>query len=645
MNPKAGFANGKATLSSELISSESIWREMEKIASSETFRSAVGQRNFLRFAVTEALQGRGHLLKEYSIGIAVFRKKDSFDPRLDSIVRTEARKLRARLVKYFESEGKDDPLRIQFPLGKYAPSFRQVSCDPIIGVEELRVPARRNELPDCDGEASKLLTVGALGLRPTRNSSLPAAPPMNFRHRQTLRIAVLPFVNRSAEKRDEFFSDGLTDELSHAFASIPGLEIVARTSAFQFKGQPMDVREIGRRLNVDAVIEGSVRRAGNQLRILAQLDDAFSGNTVWSASYDRKLSQLFAVQREISTTITRELGIHFHDGQPLIGVNGSGDDFAPASPVLYEEYLQGQYFWNRHTVEDFEAAISCFQRVIAKEAKFARAYTSLAYCYVMLPMMKAILQSEFIPKIRAAASTALEIDSSAGGAYFALALPLIHDFDWSGAGDAFRIGLKLCPSDVIGHAWHGTYLMSVGRAEEALSEQQKILELDPASVPALFSHAQTLYYLRRYDESIEQFRKALTFNPSFPREHAGLGLSCIHKGSYMRGIAELESAQELTPGLGRVRSNLGYAYAVSGNRTKALEILNELLGHVSPNSFPAAMIAEVYIGLGDKDRAFEWLHKAIDQKDLAVFLKADPLYDLLRPDPRFSTLLRRMNLA
>jgi len=643
VNPKAGFANGKESLPPELISPESIWSETEKIASSRTFRSAVGQRHFLRFAVTEALQGRGHLLKEYSIGIAVFRKKESFDPRLDSIVRTEARKLRARLAKYFESEGKDDTLRIHFPLGKYTPTFQQISRNSKAGDEESRVLARRNEPSDCDCQTS---TPGALGLSPpSRKSSPLLAPHMNSRHRQALRIAVLPFGNRSAEKRDEFFSDGLTDELSHAFANIKGLEIVARTSAFQFKGQPMDVREIGRKLNVDAVIEGSVRRAGNRLRILAQLDDASSGNTVWSASYDRKLSQLFAVQREISTTITRELGIHFDDRQPLIGVNGSSYDFAASSPVLYEEYLQGQYFWNRHTVEDFEAAIGCFQRVIAKEAKFARAYTSLAYCYVMLPMMKAILPSEFIPKIRLAASTALEIDSSAGGAYFALALPLIHDFDWSAAGDAFRRGLELCPSDVIGHAWHGTYLMSVGRSEEALSEQEKVLELDPASVPALFSYAQTLYYLRRYDEAIEQFRKALALNPSFPREHAGLGLSCVHKGSYMRGIAELESAQELTPGLGRVRSNLGYAYAVSGNRAKALEILNELLRLFSPNSFPAAMIAEVYIGLADKDRAFEWLHKAVDQKDLAVFLKTDPLYDPLRPDPRFATLLRRMNLA
>jgi TolB-like protein/tetratricopeptide (TPR) repeat protein len=586
----------------ESISAESIRRQTEKIIASRTFRLAAGQRDFLLYAVTEQLDGRGELLKEYSIGVAVFHREESFDPRLDSIVRTEARKLRTRLSRYFEDEGRADPLRIEIPVGRYAPVFTFASGQPI-----------------------------------TVRSQAPAG--------QALRIAVLPFMNRSPSVGDEYFADGLTDELTHAFTRVAGLEVVARTSAFQFKGQLVDVREIGRKLNVNALVEGSVRRSGNRLRILAQLDDATNGNTVWSESYDRELADLFAVQREISTTIVNELGGHFCARRTLMGNRSEVGHVIACNPRVYEDYLRGQYFWNRHTIEDFEAAIGCFEQAIAKEARFARAYTGLAYCYVMLPILKAVLPAEFVPRIREAASKALEIDPSAGEAHIALALPLIHDYDWGAAGNEFRRGLELCPSSVIGHAWYGTYLLNIGCGAEGLREQQKVLELDPASVPAMFSHAHALYLLRRYDEAIDGFRKALSVNPSFPREHAFLGLACIHKGSYARGIAELELARELTHGSGRVTADLAYAYAVSGNKHKALNIANEFIRQFKTGEFPAAMIAEIYIGLGDKERAFEWLHRAIDQKDLAVFLKSDPLYDPLRPDPRFSALLKRTNLT
>lgn len=576
----------------DLLSPDAIWREVGKIVASRTFRSASAQREFLRHAVSEKLQGRGHLLKEYSIGIAVFRKKESFDPRLDSIVRSEARKLRARLERYFATEGADDPVRIQIPLGKYAPVFA----------------------------TSKQLAAPATATR-------------------ALRIAVLPFENRSAAKRDEFFADGLTDELSHAFTHLHGLEVVARTSAFQFKGRPIDVREVGRRLNVQAVVEGSVRRSGDRLRILAQLDDAVNGHSVWSESYDRRLSDLFDVQREIAGTITSELSGHFRKALPQ---HAPGRSLPSA---VYEDYLRGQNFWNRHTVEGFENAIACFEQVVAKDPGYARAYTGLAYCYVMLPILKAVPSADFIPKVQVSASKALEFDPSAGEAHIALALPQIHEYNWRAADDEFRAGLKLCPSDVVGHAWYGTYLLSVGRDEEAVREHKKVLELDPASAPAVNCYAQTLYYLRRHDDAAEQFRKALKLDPSLPRAHAGLGLAYMQNRSYARGIAALEKAQELTQGPGRVKADLAYAYAVSGNRYKAEGVLNEFLRRFDPVSFPALMIAEIFIGLGDRDKAFEWLHRAVDQRDLALFLKPDPLYDSLRADPRFTSLLKRVNLT
>ena len=624
---------------------------MEKIIASRTFRTAAAQRNFLRYVITEAAQGRAELLKEYSIGVAVFQKREAFDPRLDSIVRTEAHKLRARLAKYYEIEGKEDVLRIEIPVGKYAPLFKLAAEDTGCVAEEVRpaeitpvmVPALSTQNTIDRFEDPGLLF--SAGFYPVESFPERVFESQGAGTRRPLRIAVLPFMNRSESMTDEFFSDGLTDELTHAFTRVPGLEVVARTSAFQFKGQMIDVRDIGRRLNVDALIEGSVRRSQNRLRILVQLDDTLRGQTLWSQSYDRSLEDLFAVHRDIATTITGELGTHFHGGPvQMRDPRASGQDMV-LNPTAYEEYLRGQEFWNRHTIQDFESAIACFQRAINREANYARAYSSLAWCYFMMPVVKAILPTEFIPRIESAASKALQLDSWNGEAHIAMALPRIYDCDWAAAGAEFRRGLELCPSSVIGHAWNGTYLVSIGRGEEGLEEQRKVLDLDPISVPALFSYAQTLYRLRRYDDAIYYFRKALSLNPSFPREHAGLGLACIRKGSFTRGIAELELAQAFTKGLGRVKADLAYAYAVAGYRSKAMDVLNEFLSNFDQKHFPAAMIAEIYIGLGDKDKALEWLHKAIDQKDMSVFLKADPLYDPLRTDPRFGNLLKRMNLA
>jgi len=636
-------------------SADLIQAETEKVLASRTFRTAAAQRNFLRYVVTEAISGRAELLKEYSIGIAVFHKREGFDPRLDSIVRTEAHKLRARLAKYYRIEGKEDALRIEIPVGKYAPVFvratnkeeystQTLTAPPArpMDLTQVTFPIRRVERTIERSDDAGLLF--SAGFQP-----LEAFTDRIFESRASgirpLRIAVMPFMNRSESLDDEFFSDGLTDELTHAFTRVPGLEVIARTSAFQFKGQMIDVRDIGRRLNVDALVEGSVRRSQNRLRILVQLDDTRKGQTLWSQSYDRALKEMFAVHREIATTITHELGSHFHWGpDQILGAHTLGP--APAmNPSAYEEYLRGQEFWNRHTIQDFESAILCFQRAIKSEANYTQAYSSLACCYVMLPVIKAVLPTEFISKVEAAASQALRFDSCNGEAHIAMALPRIYECDWETAGAEFRRGLELCPSSVIGHAWNGTYLVSIGRSEEGLEEQRKVLDLDPISVPGLFSYAQALYRLRRYDEAIDHFRKALSLNPSFPRERAGLGLACIRRGSFTRGIAELELAQAFTQGLGRVKANLAYAYGVAGYRGKAADILNEFLAAFDPKRFPAAMIAEVYVGLGDKDKAFEWLHKAIDQKDMTVFLKADPLYDPLRTDPRFGSLLKRMNLG
>jgi len=461
-----------------------------------------------------------------------------------------------------------------------------------------------------------------------------------------MRVLVLPFESRSSTRRDEVFCDGLTDELSHALTRVPNAEVVARSSAFRYKGRPTDISDLAERLNLDAILEGSVRRSGDRVRVLAQMDNR-QGRTIWSHQYDRKHSGGFSVEQEIAQSVANEVASRARDPQPrpsrvvLENRPRRGEPNARA----YQDYLQGVYYWKRHTLEDFGEAVRHFRRAIERDVRFTRAYTNLAYAYLMLPVLNAVLPSEFLPKARSAALRALEIDPQAGEAHIALALPFIQESRWREAGEEFRAGLELSPSDSLGRSWHGMYHVTLGHSSEALREHERALQLDPESPVTSYCYGQTLYLLRRYDEAAHYFRSALALDPSLARAHASLGMVFLQQRNYATALSEMERAVALTPGLGRVKADLGYSYAAVGNKDKAREILNEFLKLFRPASFPAFMIAEVYIGLGDRHNALEWLHRALDQKDLAPFLSCDPVFDPLRADPRFSAVLKRANLT
>ena len=465
------------------LSADSILQALEKISSSRTFRFAQGQRSFLDYIVREALAGRADRLNERSIGIAVFRKQEPFDPRLDAIVRVEARKLRARLAKYSEAEGQSDRIRFELPVGRYTPVFLT------------------NPTP------------------------------------------------------------------------------VTRSSA---------------RLDVNAVIATLLQKQ-NVIRALKAPD-------------------------------------------------GHAPDSAPDLRA-YQDYLQGVYYWNRHRSEDLKEAAQFFRKATARDRGFARAYTNLAYAHLMIPVLKAVLPTEFLGKARQAAAKALEVDPLAGEAHIARALPQVQEYQWREAGEEFRKGLELSPSDPYGHAWYGMYLAALGRMPDALREQERAQQLDPASPLTACCYGQTLYLARRHKEAERYFRGALALDPLLPRAHAGLGLASLHQGDLGNAIAELERAQALTRGLGRVNASLGFAYAAAGNRDRAQLILDELLHRFAPAQIPGLMVAEIYIGLGDREKAFQWLDTGIDQKDVTPFLTCDPLFDSLREDSRFSSLLKRTNLA
>jgi TolB-like protein/DNA-binding winged helix-turn-helix (wHTH) protein/Flp pilus assembly protein TadD len=454
-------------------------------------------------------------------------------------------------------------------------------------------------------------------------------------------LVVLPFVNLSANPDNEYFSDGLTEEITHVLAHIEGLRVVARTTAFQFKGKAQDIRAIARQLHVNAVLEGSVRRDRNRLRVTAQLNDAEAGYHIWSQTYDRDEGAVFQIQEDISRQIAR-----------AVRPNGSSPPAVPGSRNLeaYNSYLKGRYYWNKRTGENLKTAIGHFENAIAKDPEFALAWSGLADCHVLTSdYTPPTAPQDSYPKARSAAQKALVLDGTLAEAYTTLAyIKLQYDRDWAGAESDFRKALQLNPGYATAHQWYGQYLLATGRPDEALAELKRAQELDPVSLIIQANIGRVHLFSRRYDQAIEQLRATLTMDPNFPVAHAFAGLAWTAKSMYSEAISEYQTSLKLTmPHLNPyVISYLGYAYARCGKRAEAQEILHELAELSKRGYLPAETMATVYIGLGDKDRAFHWLRKSVEERGVELsYLKVNPLFDPIRSDPRFRDLLRSVNLA
>jgi TolB-like protein/Tfp pilus assembly protein PilF len=649
-----------AVVEDAAIPAETIRRELEKILGSRTFRSAQSQSRFLRYAVEETIAGRGHMVKEYVIGAEVFGRGASFDPRLDPIVRTEARKLRARLDKYYEGEARDtleDPVRIEFHKGSYVPTFsRVVPSAPQPTSPENGVVAVGVVLRETSSATETILPAITMPRRNWRFVAIPIAifilasagyylfrsgsavrlpPPGN------LSIAVIPFVNLSDNKEDEFLSDGLAEELIDALQQVPDLQVVGRASSFGFKSKPIDVHQIGRELHVSTVVVGSVRRLGDRMRITAQLDSTANNYHLWSGSYDRDSRDARTIQWEIAESVTNVLGIGLARNEREMSRTLSNS--ASPNPGAWQNYLKGLYVWHKLTVDSLQMATSFFQEAIAEDPSFARAYSALADCYVMAPQVATTPALEVIPRIKAAASKALQLDGNLGEAHIDLAVAAEYEYDWRTAQKEFERGLKLSPSDSVGRLWYAKYLALVGRVNEVIVQRRIAAEVDPASPYAVQAIAGYLSVVGRYGEAIDQFQNALRLEPGFGLAHQGLGVAYVLKGMYPEAVAELQTASRLMAGPRRM-ALLGWGYGVMGKTSDARRILNDFLEQDRRGPFPALAIAQVYIGLGDNDRAFQWLNIAVEQRDLDLLLRYDSPYAPLRADPRFAGLLHRMKL-
>jgi TolB-like protein len=453
-------------------------------------------------------------------------------------------------------------------------------------------------------------------------------------------LAVLPLENFSGTPAQDYLSDGMTEALIARLSTIHGLRVISRTSAMQFKGTRKSVPAIGKELRVDAVIEGSVQRAGDKIRVSVQLIRADTDEHLWSATYDRELQDVLALQSDVTRGIARNIEV---------AVNGAqrGPSVAPrtVAPEVYEAYLKGVYFLNKQNPEGARTAIGYFQGAVEKDHTFAAAYSALAACYVSLSVMSEIPSGEAYARGKEAAQKAVALDDNLDQAHSALAWIAMLEWDWTRAETEYKRAIQIDPNSATAHTGLFFLLLILGRSEESAQEERAAEVLDPLSVHTLATAIYSSYYRRQYDEGIGQARRAIELYPQVPAFHVLLSNFYAAQGQDKPSAEEILLAEE-TGGasperLTALRAALD-AVGPKGLRRKRIELNEKLAGKQSINAYD---IAIDYAAVGDGDRAIVWLEKALQARDSKFHLIAvEPVFDSLRSDPRFVSLLRQMGL-
>ncbi len=453
-------------------------------------------------------------------------------------------------------------------------------------------------------------------------------------------IAVLPFQNRSTEADSEYLSEGLAESLIYRLSQLPNLKVSPSSSVFRYKGKEIDPVKVGQELGVNAVLSGRIVQRGDNLTISAELVDVRYNKLLWGEQYDRKMSDLLATQREIAREIVDKLKVKVSGHE-----KGLAKHYTESNEA-YQLYLKGRFYWNKRTGEAIKKSIEYFNQAIEKDPSFALAYAGLADSYVV--PANPLPPREKMPKAKAAAMKALELDNTLAEAHTSLARVLtVYDWDWTSAEKEFKRAIELNPRYATAHQWYGTHSEAMGRHNEAIAEEKRAQELDPLSLIINFELGLAFYYAREYDQAIEQFQKTLELDPNFPPVYSFLPAAYEQKGMYHEAIAGFQKGMALAAGTEWSFSTcgLGHVYGVSGKKDEARTMLNELKQLSGQKYVTADGIALIYAGLGEKDQAFAWLEKGYEERSFQMaWLKVEPRWDSLRSDPRYADLLRRMGL-
>jgi len=454
-------------------------------------------------------------------------------------------------------------------------------------------------------------------------------------------IAVLPFVDMSVEKDQGYLCDGLADELINRLAKINGIRVPARTSSFSFRGKEADIQEIGTKLHVNTILEGSLQKANNQLRIRVRLINVSDSQPLWSEAYVRDEKDIFALQDEISLSIVNNLRISLLGEEKSELVKHYTENIE-----VYNLYLRGRYFWNKRTREDLEKAIQYFEKAVELDPGYAMAYVGLAETYSVLPWYSNLNPEACLQKANNAAQKALEIDNTLGEAHAALASVKFDYLNLEEAEKSFKRALELNPGYATAHHWYGVYLMDLGRFESAINEFKRALELDPLSLVINRNYGELLCYSRQYDKAIKQLKKTLEMDPNFSEIHIWLGVSYLKKSMYEEALEEFQKEIALKKDFNpQAVTYIGITYSLMDQIDRTQEICDDLLEKSKKEYIPQYFIALLYFTLGENDQGFEWLEKAHKKNDIRLkSLKADPLMDGFRSDPRYTALLEKIGL-
>ena len=490
-------------------------------------------------------------------------------------------------------------------------------------------------------QSAKEMTADLIRLRRERESGRGTAAPGVAGPPRAPSLAVLPFTNMSPDKENEYFCDGLSEELINALANIRELRVAARTSAFAFKGREVDIREAGIKLNVGTILEGSVRKSGQRLRITAQLVNVEDGYHLWSGQFDREMKDIFDIQEEISLAIVDQLKLEM-----LMSEKEKILKRHTADPEAYELYLKGLHFWRRRYEKGLQKSLQFFQMAAEKDPGYALPYIGIADAFGILGVYGFLPPHPAYARARAAANKALEIDPEIAEVYASLGwISMWYDRDWQAAEGYFRKGIEMKPDYPLVHLWYGNLLFCTGRFDDAVREMRKGKELEPLE-PAPPSHVGwALYFSRRFDDSLEELGQVVASDPEFSLPYVWLSLDFVAKKMWPEAIDAALKFVELSGESGFSLTILGYAYGSAGMKEEALKILERLDGLPKDRYVGPIFRACIRVGLGEKEKTLDDLEKAYEGKDSALaFLKVWPIWDPLRSEPRLQALLKKMNL-
>jgi serine/threonine-protein kinase len=641
---------------------QEILDQLDRLLASPHFTRSTRLKRFLRYCIDQTLAGSADILKEQVVGTEVFDRDANYDPRLDPIVRVEARRLRTKLRAYYAAEGSAETLEIEFPTGSYAPVFRRIAS---------REPAPAIEA----------------GIASIPQPPVPVALDTQERAGE-LSLAVLPFLNladgpaASQSFEQDYFNDGLAEELIHLLTRVEGLRILSWHSASRLRGQDHDYRSILDQLNVQVVLRGRVRRTADRVRVTVQLIDTGSGAYLWSELYERPMQDIFVLQQQISGSIVETLRRSL---QPALAVPSEDNPTLPAPDVAAERLadgpairstpahseervatmsaechnlcLQGRFHGNRRTLEGLRKSVACFEQAVAVDPSSAIAYAGLADAYSLLADYGGAPIRELLPKAEAAAQTALTLDPDLAEANVALAyLRSMFQWRWVEAEQLYRRAIASNPGYSRAHHWYGGDLLApLSRLPEAREQLAIAAKLDPLSQIIREGVGLTWMFARQFDQALHMYEEVIELDPMFYKAYGSKGRVLCLQGHYDEALEAFAQARMLSPQAPSVLGAMGQTLALAGRVEEARACLEELHRLVEPQRIPALCFAVLHLGLAVGDAAhreqefqqvFAWLERASEAREGgATLINVHPLYDPLRSDARFQRLVQTMGLA